>query len=70
MSRGGAWHDDELALTSAGWRIVKRTARNFWRAGSSADGDGSPMVADSFPDVAAAGRVGYINALRAQLARQ
>lgn len=70
MSRGGAWYDDELARTVAGWRIVKRTARNFWRAGSSAGGDGSPMVADSFPEEAAAGRIGYINALRARLARR
>lgn len=70
MSRGGAWYDDELLRTPAGWRIVKRTARNFWWAGSFGEDDDLPTAVDSFPDEAAAGRVGYINALRARLAGQ
>ena len=69
MSRGGAWYDDELARTAAGWRIVRRRARNFWWAGSFREDDDLPTAVDSFPEEAAAGRVGYINALRAKLAR-
>lgn len=69
MSRGGAWYDDELVRTTAGWRIVKRKARNFWWAGSFGEDDDVPTAVDSFPEEAAAGRVGYINALRARLGK-
>lgn len=70
MTEGGAWYDDELARTAAGWRIVSRKARNFsWRGVAATDGD-CPAAVNSLPEEAAAGRVGYINAVRAKLARQ
>ena len=69
MTEGGAWYDDELARGPAGWRIVKRKARNFWWRGVSAEDGDCPVAVNSFPEEAAAGRVGYINALRSQLAK-
>lgn len=64
MSEGGAWYDDELALTEAGWRITKRTARNFWWRGSLPAQGPYPMVVDSFPELARNGEIGFINAMR------
>jgi hypothetical protein len=64
LSEGGAWYDDELVLTAEGWRISKRVARNFWRAGAVAEDGPYKLIVDSFPEEARAGRVGFINALR------
>lgn len=64
LSEGGAWYDDELIRTAGGWRVCRRVARNFWRRGTRPEEGHAPMVLDSFPDWAKAGRVGYINALR------
>ncbi len=69
MTEGGAWYDDELLRTPAGWRIVKRTARNFWWRGAFEEDGDHPTAVNSFPEEAAAGRVGYINALRARIAK-
>lgn len=68
MTEGGAWYDDELVRRRDGWRIVKRRARNFWWRGSFAEDGDCPVAVNSFPEEAAAGRVGYINALRARVA--
>lgn len=70
MSEGGAWYDDELVRTPAGWRIRKRIARNFWWQGTFPEDGRAPRTIDSFPEWARTGRVGYINALRKQLGRQ
>jgi hypothetical protein len=69
MTEGGAWYDDELQRTPAGWRIVSRKARNFWWRGTFAEDGDCPVAVNSFPEEAAAGRVGYINALRAKIAK-
>lgn len=66
LSEGGAWYDDELISTPAGWRIKRRTARNFWRSGTLPEAGGEAYVVDSFPEWAKAGRVAYINAFRRQ----
>jgi hypothetical protein len=66
MSEGGAWYDDELIRTPAGWRIRHRVARNFWRIGSLPGEGDAPLVVESFPEWARSGRVGYVNALRKQ----
>lgn len=64
MSQGGAWYDDELIRTPAGWRIAKRVARNFWWQGSLPEHGPYKQVVDSFPEMARNGQIGYINALR------
>ena len=67
MSEGGAWYDDELVRTEAGWRIRKRVARNFWWRGTMPDQGPYPRIVDSFPEAARNGEVGFVNALRRQL---
>lgn len=70
MSEGGVWYDDELIRTSAGWRIRKRFARNFWWQNTlPADGPAARVV-DSFPEWVKSGRSPYMNALREQLKRR
>lgn len=64
MSQGGAWYDDELVRTQCGWRIARRTARNFWMQGSLPEHGPYKRIIDSFPDLAREGRIGFINALR------
>jgi hypothetical protein len=67
MSEGGAWYDDELVRTSAGWRIARRVARNFWWRGTMPEQGPYPAIVDSFPELARNGEVAYVNALRRQL---
>jgi hypothetical protein len=67
MSQGGAWYDDELVRTPAGWRIRKRVARNFWWQGSLPEQGPHPCVVDSFPELARKGEIAFVNALRRQL---
>lgn len=67
MSEGGAWYDDELVRTAAGWRIRRRVARNFWWRGTLPEQGPYPAVVDSFPELARNGEVAYVNALRRQL---
>lgn len=64
MSEGGAWYDDELVRTDAGWRICKRAARNFWWRGSMPEQGPYPVVVDNLPEMARKGEIGFINALR------
>ena len=64
LSEGGAWYDDELVRTAAGWRVRRRVARNFWRRGTKPEEGAPPLAVDSFPEWARTGRVGYLNALR------
>lgn len=64
MSQGGAWYDDELVRTPAGWRIARRVARNFWWQGSLPEQGPHKRIVDSFPEMARNGEIGYINALR------
>jgi hypothetical protein len=70
MSEGGAWYDDTLVRTAEGWRIRKRTARNFWWRSTIPEQGEAPRIVDSFPEWARTGRVAYINALREQLKRK
>jgi len=69
MSQGGAWYDDELRRTPAGWRICKRTARNFWWQGTMPQDGPHPVIVDSFPQLAREGKIGFLNALREQAGR-
>ncbi len=69
MNEGGCWYDDTLRLTPAGWRIAKRTARNFWWRGMMEEDGMVPVAVDSFPQEAKAGRVAYVQAVRASLGR-
>lgn len=69
MNEGGAWYDDTLRLTPDGWRIAKRTARNFWWRGIHEEDGMTPLAIESFPEEARAGRVAYIAAVRASRAR-
>jgi hypothetical protein len=64
MSQGGAWYDDELVRTPAGWRISRRTARNFWWQGSLPEQGPYKRIVDSFPEAARNGEIGFVNALR------
>jgi hypothetical protein len=64
MSHGGAWYDDELVRTPAGWRIAKRVARNFWWQGSLPEQGPYKRIVDSFPALARQGEIGFITALR------
>jgi hypothetical protein len=66
MSHGGAWYDDELVRTPAGWRICKRVARNFWWQGSLPEQGPYKRIVDSFPALARQGEIGFVNALRRQ----
>lgn len=70
VSKGGAWYDDELIRTSAGWRIRKRIARNFWWQYTMPEDGAAPRVVDSFPEWVKSGRSPYMNALRKQLKRK
>ena len=67
MSHGGAWYDDELVRTPAGWRISKRVARNFWWQGSLPEQGPYKRIVDSFPALARRGESGFVNALRRQI---
>jgi hypothetical protein len=67
MSEGGAWYDDELVRSEAGWRVRKRVARNFWLRGAVRAQGEAPLVIESFPEWVRNCRVGYINALRRRL---
>jgi hypothetical protein len=65
---GTGWYDDELTRKAEGWRIRRRVCRVVWWGGN-------PKVQEAIPGVrfelhcltlrreAAAGRVGYLNAI-------
>ena len=65
---GSGWYDDELVRTHAGWRIRKRVARVIWWTGNPKVKETLPGVVfedirDSLRDEAAAGRLGFLNAV-------
>ncbi len=70
VRHGSAWYDDELILTSAGWRIRKRVARVFWALGGAPARETMPGAGiqrgatSSLIEEANAGRVAYFNALK------
>lgn len=67
LTEGGAWYDDMLVRTSNGWRIRKRTARNFWWRGIVPEDGDYPTAVDSFPEEVKAGRVAYMEALKGRI---
>jgi hypothetical protein len=64
MSHGGASYDDELVRTQQGWRICKRTARNFWWQGSLPENGPWKQIVDHYPTMARDGEIGFLTAYR------
>lgn len=61
---GTAWYDDEHRRTAQGWRISRRACRILWSDGNpAATGSTRPLDWDVLRDEAAAGKVGYLNAI-------
>ena len=64
MSQGGALYDDELVRTPKGWRISRRTARNFWWQGSLPEQGPYKRIVDHLPTMAKNEELGYLKAYR------
>lgn len=65
---GTGWYDDELVRTPGGWRIRRRVCRVGWWTGNPLVNETIPgvrfaMTSTSLKDEAAAGRVGFVEAL-------
>lgn len=66
---GSGWYDDELVKTAEGWRIKRRTCRIVWWVGNPKVNETIPGVSfdlqtTSMKGAAAAGQLGYLNALK------